>query len=174
MTFSSRTNPSRKRSKASFDRRVDQWIATGRQFVDGVAGNRPGKRRLPNNDHRNYSDFGAVGRWIDEKMDWLLEEDDDWQESWQSSNFNNASEIMKKRPLEAISRRVLKESDNRYSMDPNHRSSEEWPDESNFQVQKWQRNSFQDKSNTDRKSNISIRKNSLGNRPLPRSNRRRN
>ena len=32
------------RSRDPLERRMDQWFETGRQFVDGVAGNRPGKR----------------------------------------------------------------------------------------------------------------------------------
>ena len=38
------------------DRRLDTWIETGRQFVDGVSGRRPGQRR-------NGFDLDSVGRW---------------------------------------------------------------------------------------------------------------
>ena len=33
------------RSRDPRDRRLDQWLETGRQLVDGVAGRRPGQRR---------------------------------------------------------------------------------------------------------------------------------
>ena len=35
-------NQIRQRSGAPLDRRMDKWIQTGKQVVDGVAGNRPG------------------------------------------------------------------------------------------------------------------------------------
>ena len=38
-------NQIRQRSGEPFDRRMDKWIQTGKQVVDGVAGNRPGQRK---------------------------------------------------------------------------------------------------------------------------------
>ena len=35
----------RQGSRQPLERRVDKWIETGRQVVDGVAGNRPGMRK---------------------------------------------------------------------------------------------------------------------------------
>ena len=48
------------------DRRLDTWIETGRQFVDGVSGRRPGQRR-------SSFDLDSVGRWVGDKVEWLLE-----------------------------------------------------------------------------------------------------
>ena len=59
------------RSREPRDRRLDQWLETGRQLVDGVAGRRPGQRRPG-------LDLDSVGRWVGDKVEWLLEEDDDW------------------------------------------------------------------------------------------------
>jgi hypothetical protein len=66
------------RSRDPRDRRLDQWLETGRQLVDGVAGRRPGQRRPG-------LDLDSVGRWVGDKVEWLLEEDDDWREPWQES-----------------------------------------------------------------------------------------
>ena len=60
------------RSRDPRDRRLDQWLETGRQLVDGVAGRRPGQRRAG-------LDLDSVGRWVGDKVEWLLEEDDDWR-----------------------------------------------------------------------------------------------
>ena len=64
------------------DRRLDQFLETGRQLVDGVSGRRPGQRP---GQRRSGLDLDSVGRWVGEKVEWLLEEDDDWQEPWQES-----------------------------------------------------------------------------------------
>ena len=78
------------------ERRRDVWLETGRQIVDGVSGRRPGQRR-------SSLDLESVGRWVGDKVDWLLEEDDDWREPWQESTPRSGRR--RKRPLEAISRR---------------------------------------------------------------------
>ena len=62
----------RYRSRDPLDQRIDQWVETGRQFVDGVSGRRPGQRRGP-------MALDSVGRWVGEKVEWLLEDDDDWR-----------------------------------------------------------------------------------------------
>ena len=56
------------------DRRLDQFLETGRQLVDGVSGRRPGQRP---GGRRSGLDLDSVGRWVGEKVEWLLEEDDD-------------------------------------------------------------------------------------------------
>ena len=78
------------------ERRRDAWLETGRQIVDGVSGRRPGQRR-------SSLDLESVGRWVGDKVDWLLEEDDDWREPWQETAVRSGRRG--KRPLEAISRR---------------------------------------------------------------------
>jgi hypothetical protein len=88
------------RSRDPRDRRLDQWLETGRQLVDGVAGRRPGQRRP-------VLDLDSVGRWVGDKVEWLLEEDDDWREPWQRVAEPKAR---RKQPLQAISRRSRQRS----------------------------------------------------------------
>ena len=78
------------------ERRRDVWLETGRQIVDGVSGRRPGQRR-------SSLDLESVGRWVGDKVEWLLEEEDDWREPWQEPAVRSGRRG--KRPLEAISRR---------------------------------------------------------------------
>ena len=92
------------RQRDGLDRRMDQWLETGRQLVDGVSGRRPGQRR-------SSLDLDSVGRWVGEKVEWLLEDDDDWREPWQEQPQAPmpappaVNERPIRRPLDAISRR---------------------------------------------------------------------
>ena len=81
------------------ERRLDTWLETGRQLVDGVSGRRPGQRRTS-------LDLDSMGRWVGEKVDWLLDDDDDWREPWQEQTSPEASSRGGKRPLQAVSRRL--------------------------------------------------------------------
>ncbi len=64
------------------DQRLDRLLSAGRQFVDGVSGARPGGR---NREGRpgGRPGFEGLGRWVEDRLDWLLEEDDEWREPWQ-------------------------------------------------------------------------------------------
>ncbi len=106
MDITRKLNNRRNRSNDPLERRMDRWLETGRQFVDGVAGNRPGQRRQAHLG-MNRSSFDNVGRWVGDKLDWFLEEEDDWLEPWQAEEVVN-SHTNGKKPLEAISRRVGK------------------------------------------------------------------
>ena len=126
------------RSRESRDRRLDQWLETGRQLVDGVAGRRPGQRRPG-------LDLDSVGRWVGDKVDWLLEEDDDWREPWQESAEPKAR---RKQPLQAISRRSRQRSMPSAAFQPpptaapsapESSAPDDWPEDDLFQVQRWQR-----------------------------------
>ena len=168
-------NQSRPRSRISLDRRMDKWIRTGKQVVDGVAGNRPGQRRVWQ-DKSTGANFDKVGRWMEEKIDWFFEDDDDWldnedldDEPFQES-LNNT-----KRPLSAISLRAPK------ALPPqiegrrkNSEKLDEWPDDQSFKLNKWERkdnlikhdvpdsnDSYLDKRTPQRRKNI------------PRSSRRK-
>ena len=162
---------------SKFDRRFDQLLETGRQVVDGVAGNRPGKRNNNRNvDRKISSRFNTVGQWVEDKLEWLLEEDEEWLEPKISSE--RTSQIVKyagnKRPLDAISRRVLNKRD-RDSVNKNVtiESKEEWPDESTFRLDTWERNeSKEDVINSNNSNQIRPSSTSLS-RPLPRSSRRK-
>ena len=114
------------------DRRLDTWIETGRQFVDGVSGRRPGQRR-------SSFDLDSVGRWVGDKVEWLLEEDDAWREPWQGTDRPLRSS---KRPLEAISRRGRQAASApsvpaMTSPDPG--PVDDWPEDDSFRVDRWQR-----------------------------------
>ena len=117
------------RSRDPRDRRLDQWLETGRQLVDGVAGRRPGQRRAG-------LDLDSVGRWVGDKVEWLLEEDDDWREPWQDSAEPKGRG---KRPLQAISRRSRQRSVPAAASS----SPDDWPEDDLFQVQRWQRDPAQ-------------------------------
>ena len=78
MSLHNNRNKFLQRSRAPLDRRMDKWIQTGKQVVDGVAGNRPGQRRGGWQDKETSANFDKVGRWMEEKIDWFFEDDDDW------------------------------------------------------------------------------------------------
>jgi len=103
------------------DKQVDKIFETGRQFVDGVSGARPGKRR--NSDFQGITSKSVkkVGRWVSKKVDLFFdEENDDWNDenfyddqsdsktfSRESNSYESAKQHSK-RPLEAISLRQPK------------------------------------------------------------------
>jgi len=103
------------------DNQVDKIFETGRQFVDGVSGARPGKRR--NSDFQGITSKSVkkVGRWVSEKVDLFFdEENDDWNDenfyddqsdiktfSRESNSYESTTKYSK-RPLEAVSLRQPK------------------------------------------------------------------
>ena len=156
------------RSRDPRDRRLDQWLETGRQLVDGVAGRRPGQRRPG-------LDLDSVGRWVGDKVEWLLEEDDDWREPWQDTAESKARG---KQPLQAISRRSRQRSMPTAAFQPPPTATpsvpetsglDEWPDDDLFQVQRWQRDPVQ-RSSPQGEPQDQPRS---ARRGLPRSSRRR-
>ena len=162
-------------SRQPLDRRVDKLIETGLQVVDGVAGTRPGKRRL-NSSRLAGSSLDKVGQWVGDKLDWFLEDEDDWVESGDpaaSKSFSSG----KKRPLEAISRRVMKPAktdDSSIAVSQQTSESDEWPEESAFRVERWQRGQREEKVEPSGHVQGSPREPSrVEKRPLPRSSRRR-
>ena len=169
---SDRSRHSRRQGfRQPLDRRVDNWIETGRQVVDGVAGNRPGARR-GYSSRLSGGSFERVGRWVGDKLDWFLEDEDSWLEPWQTDTHGSYSS--KKRPLEAVSLRGSKSIN--ASTKNSHAIGDEdkWPEESSFRVDRWQRNG-QLTQNPDSEKLPSRRRESIrsDSRPLPRSSRRR-
>ncbi len=150
--------------KPPLESRFYKWIETGRQVFDGVAGTRPGVRR---NSSRRLQ--GRVTKWVGEKLDWFLEDEDDWLEPWQSDSsvtFKN-----KKKPLDAISMRVQKSIPSSQRIDEENFDENHWPDDSSFRVNKWQR----PKKNTNSAPSVGNSRDNvnLDRRNLPRSSRRR-
>ena len=161
--------PRPQRSPDPFDRRLDRWLDTGRQLVDGVSGARPGRRGVDRFDGASRLD--AVGRWVGDRIDWLLDEEDDWREppepssrwdsprspsrptvSASSSRMERPVSAGRKRPLEALSRRqpvlpppsAVEPASPAPSVQPDPVVSEAddaWPDDDNFRVDRWKRSS---------------------------------
>ena len=134
-------NQNRQRSRAPLDRRMDKWIQTGKQVVDGVAGNRPGQRRGGWQDKETSANFEKVGRWMEEKIDWFFEDDDDWLDN-EDFDYDPLQESTNniKRPLSAISLRVPKALPPRIDGTKNNLDElDEWPDDQSFKLNKWER-----------------------------------
>ena len=168
------------------DKQVDKIFETGRQFVDGVSGARPGKRR--NSDFQGITSKSVkkVGRWVSEKVDLFFDEDiDDWNDEnfyddnndmktfSRETNFYESTKQHSKRPLEAIS---LRQPKNLYTTEqkklPYVQESkyDDWPDEMDFKVERWQRAS--EKENNTSRNQLNQQSQSKS-RNLPRSRRRR-
>ena len=169
---SARTRQQRRQGLQPLDRRVDKWIESGRQFVDGVSGTRPGMRRS-NSKGISASNFEKAGRWVSDKLDWLLEDEDAWMEPWQFSEKIPMSNSTGKRPLEAISLRAQKQIKHAQKALQSDSDDDQWPDESSFRVDRWKRSQSKDKANFVRDSQNRGEENSVELRPLPRSSRRR-
>ena len=166
------------------DKQVDKIFETGRQFVDGVSGARPGKRR--NSDFQGITSKSVkkVGRWVSEKVDLFFDEDnDDWNDEnfyddnsdiktfSRESNSYESAKTHSKRPLEAIS---LRQSKNIQTTEqkklPYGKDDDDWPDEMEFKVERWQRDSEKENNTSRVQSNQQVQSKS---RNLPRSRRRR-
>ena len=150
------------------DQKLDQWMSTGKQLVKGVTGARPGNRR----DERGgigRPDLARVGRWVENRLEWLLEDPEDWREPWQEPAAPSlspdlgtpaVSPVMPDRspptgsskrstgrlrtPLEAISRRsgpVRRPVSPEPARPPAdaQQSADQWPDDDIFTVPRWQR-----------------------------------
>ena len=176
----------------SFDRNIvdkqfDKIVETGRQFVDGVSGARPCKRR--NSDFQGITSKSVkkVGRWVSEKVDlFFYEDNDDCYEDdnlyddnsdlktfTRESNSYESTKQYSKRPLEAISLRQpknLQKTEQKKLPYVKESKDEDWPDEMDFKVERWQRAS-ENENNTWRDQ--SIQQVQSKSRNLPRSRRRR-
>ena len=167
-------NQSRQRSRAPLDRKMDQWIRTGKQVVDGVAGNRPGQRKVGSQDKKTGPTFDKVGRWMEEKIDWFFE-DDDWMENEDLDDDPlQESMVNTKRPLSAISLRAPKALPPQIEKKRNNLDEiNEWPDEESFKLNRWKRTDNLIKQN-DQDLNNSIQDGqSPRRRNLPKSSRRK-
>ncbi len=81
------SNRARRRGVEPVDSRLgqgfDRLLDVGRQLVNGVAGARPGSRpSAPAGPGRGGGRAG-LGGWVEDRLDWLLEDEDDWREPWQ-------------------------------------------------------------------------------------------
>jgi len=103
-------------------------VSAGRQLVDGVAGTRPGARAGERSGERPR--LAGLGRWVEEKLDWILEDEDDWREPWQQQERSSSPAASPRRPLEAISRRRA---------EPAAAADVPGPDDDSFSLSRWQR-----------------------------------
>ena len=136
--------PAPRRGSDPLEQRFDRLVSAGRQLVDGVSGARPGSR---SSGRPGLPRLDGLGRWVEDKLDWILEDDDDWREPWQEVRREDRPEPRpvakpdlrpepraeirpRRRPLEAISRRRA---------EPLPADGAEWPSDDAFMVPRWQR-----------------------------------
>ena len=175
MSFHNNRNQIRQRSRAPLDRRMDKWIQTGKQVVDGVAGNRPGQRRGGWQDKETSANFEKVGRWMEEKIDWFFEDDDDWLENQDSDDDPMQESIINtKRPLGAISLRAPKALPPQIHEKINNLNEmDEWPDDKSFKLNKWERKDNLIKQNEKDSIDSGQDERFYKRRNIPRSSRRK-
>ncbi len=169
-------NKIRQRSREPLDRKMDQWIQTGKQVVDGVAGNRPGKRRGGSHNKESSANFEKVGRWMEEKIDWFFEDDEDWLDN--EDLFDEPSQERtnySKRPLTAISLRAPRALPPQIEVRRNNSDElDEWPDDQSFKINKWERKDNLMKQNSSNLNDSFFDERSQQRRKnIPRSSRRR-
>lgn len=139
------------------DQRVDRWVTAGRQFVEGVAGSRPGGRsagRAADRRPQLRPRIDELGRWVEGRLDWLLDDGDDWREPWQEGDRGapgapepSPAPVRSRRPmLEAVSRRgrsgappsPAAASASAPAPDPGG-ADDDWPDDASFTLPRWRR-----------------------------------
>ena len=154
-SWSSPESPSQRsrlrRGPDPLEQGLDRLVSAGRQLVDGVSGARPGVRGPARGGPSRGASASAsasfrprldqLGRWVEDKLDWILDEEEDWREPWQESarpaslqaepGLEPAAQPSKRRPLEARSRRQERAQ---AVSDP-----DAWPDDDTFSVPRWQR-----------------------------------
>jgi len=147
-----------RRPEPRFEQRLDQWMTAGRQLVDGVAGARPGSRPPARGAGAAAGPRlrpGDLGRWVENKIDWLLEDDDGWREPWQETRRPQpdvpAAPVPRRRPLEAVSLRgtpLLPQRPSSLNRPTPAEAAEageavasdqDWPDDASFSVSRWRR-----------------------------------
>ena len=162
----------------------DRLVSAGRQLVDGVSGARPGSRPAPRGAQRGGEDrrpgLDRLGRWVEDKLDWILDEEEDWREPWQEPAQRQSVprepvqrvEPAGRRPLEAISRRG-RAGDGGAGQDgvaAQGGGADDWPDDASFSIPRWQR---QPAAPQPLAVDAPAPQSSGAGRPLPRSTRRR-
>ncbi|MFM7675479.1 MAG: RNA helicase [Synechococcus sp.] len=187
---------SERRGTDPLEQRLDRWVSAGRQLVDGVSGARPGSRPAARGGPARGGAPGGslprldnLGRWMEDKLDWLLEDGDDWREPWEQPQ--PSGEVRRRpeprsgsggsgpsgptrsnrRPLEAISRRgapVLRPAE------AASEAAEGWPSDDDFSLPRWQRPAAPPAGNREESPGSMPAPNpAAAGRPLPRSSRRR-
>jgi hypothetical protein len=84
-----RPAPEPRRGSEPLEQGFDRLVSAGRQLVDGVSGARPGSRGSQRGQRPSAAAaggrprLGELGRWVEDKLEWILEDEDDWREPWQ-------------------------------------------------------------------------------------------
>lgn len=162
----------RRRPPDALEQRFDRLMSAGRQLVDGVSGARPGSRQSGRGQGAApLPRLGELGRWVESRLDGLLEDDaDNWPEPWQSQPAPAPPSRPRRRPLEALSRRGLTPQASR-SDDRDGADAEAWPDDASFRLDRWQRQPQPRRQPQPEAPPATP--GASGGRPLPRSSRRR-
>jgi hypothetical protein len=198
-----------RRGSDPLEQGLDRLVSAGRQLVDGVSGARPGARagqRSPRPGARSgvtRPRIGELGRWVEDKLDWILEDEDDWREPWQEASPREPSPSRRasapqrplpadlpdrppasasgpvaggrRRPLEAISRRDQRRRPTQTSS-ASQSQGDDWPDDTTFARPRWQRPLIDPTRAPDLSGDAAraaAARQRDGSRPLPRSSRRR-
>ncbi|KEF41698.1 MAG: hypothetical protein ER33_10055 [Cyanobium sp. CACIAM 14] len=166
------------------DQRVDRWVTAGRQLVEGVSGARPGGRPSARGAERSplrRPRLDELGRWVEDRLDWLLDDGDDWREPWQEAEAAAAapSSLRSSRPsrsrrqgLEAVSRRGRASAPLAPVPAAGAVDDGEWPDDASFNVPRWRRTDRSERPDAADSQEPAPAEISAS-RPLPRSSRRR-
>ncbi len=146
---------------------LDRLVSAGRQLVDGVSGARPGSRSGNRGEGRRLA---GLGRWVENKLDWILEDEDDWREPWQETRPQPSSQDRPRRRLDAISRRSAAppQAQPRQAREP-----EEWPEDDAFALPRWQRQPSTAPQSQPQYQSQPPSQSQLTGRAMPRSTRRR-
>jgi hypothetical protein len=163
------------RAGEPLEQRLDRWVSAGRQLVDGVSGVRPGSRAGSRESVRPRGPT-QLGRWVEERLDWLLDDSDDWREPWQQGESppprRDPAPPRRRRSLEALSRRGRAVPPAAEPSASPAGDQADWPDEESFSVPRWQRAEPARLPMQDLAAPPPPPPASSG-RPLPRSSRRR-
>jgi hypothetical protein len=171
---------------------VNRWVSRGKQLVDGVSGARPGTRPPGRPGERRPGarpGLDGLGRWVENRLEWLLEDGDDWREPWEEEEApvpppEEAAVVRPapaagrpRRPLEAVSRRGRRQ-EAPAPVPPEDATdaadTDEWPDDAAFSLPRWQRGEGPVQRNgTATAPGPTSPAQESGGRPLPRSSRRR-
>ena len=183
MESSRRRNNKNNFEIGNLDKKVDQFFEAGRQFVDGVSGTRPGSRRRGRVNRLSRANVKDMGRWVSDKIDSIFEDEDfeDWYDENENTNplknfsrsidsQSKTENFMYKRPLEAKSLRELNEPITNKSAKLLY-GGDDWPEESDFKVNKWQR-SISQTDDISREKNTEFTR-SPKTKSFPKSRRRR-
>ncbi len=176
MTSYRNRNQIRQRSREPLDRRMDKWIQTGKQVVDGVAGNRPGQRRTGWQDKTTGQKIEKVGRWMEEKIDWFFEDEDDWLDNEELDKFSPQENTNNsKRPLVAISLRAPKALPPQIEATKKYLNEmDQWPDDQSFRLSRWERkNNMIQQNESDLDDSYKEEQRPNRRRNIPRSSRRK-